>query len=122
MRSLRRRHWKQRWDPEAPLIFAKRLRIGDNPKKPFALPGDKVTKKHRESLGPNRLRAWFENGTLQLADFTPPEPQRRLALQQRKQREQFEAKKLAELKKTAIRSVFEVNVVTLERVNAGASA
>jgi len=70
--STRTRHWKQRWDASAPLVFAKRLRMGDNPKKPFVLPGDKVTKKHREKLGLNRLRAWFENGTLALAEFEAP--------------------------------------------------
>ncbi len=81
------RHWKQHWDPKAPLVFAKRLRLGDNPKKPFALPGDKVTKKHREKLGLARLRRWFENGTLALADFVAPEPQRKLALAEQKQRD-----------------------------------
>ena len=92
----RKRHWKQRWDPTAELVFARRLRIGDNPKKPFALPGEKVTKKHREKLGANRLRMWFENGTLALANFEAPDVQRRLAIQERKKREQLEAKIEAE--------------------------
>jgi len=94
--SSRTRHWKQRWDPSAPLVFARRLRMGSNPSKPFVLPGDKVTKKHRELLGNNRLKMWFENGTLQLADFTPPDEQRRLAIVERKKREQMEAKIEAE--------------------------
>lgn len=76
----RTRHWKEHYDPKAPLVFARRLRIGDNPKKPFALPGDKVTAKMRKKLGPNRLRLWFENGTLALANFKPREVQRELAL------------------------------------------
>jgi len=90
--STRTRHWKQRWDPSAPLVYAKRLRMGDNPKKPFVMPGDKVTKKHREKLGLNRLKAWFENGTVQLANFKAPDAQRRLAIIERKKREQLDAR------------------------------
>ncbi len=78
-----RRHWKQHWDPSADLVAKRRLRMGDDPNKPFVLPGEIITQAQREKLGLNRLRRWFENGTLQLADFVAPEPQRRLALQTR---------------------------------------
>ncbi len=77
------RHWKQHWDPKADLVARRRLRMGDNPKKPFVMPGEVISQAQREKLGLNRLRRWFENGTLELAEFKAPEPQRRLALQQR---------------------------------------
>jgi hypothetical protein len=57
--------------------------MGDDPKKPFVLPGEIISQAQREKLGLNRLRRWFENGTLEQADFKPVEAQRRLALQTR---------------------------------------
>jgi hypothetical protein len=78
--KTRIRHWKQHWDPDADLVFAKRLRMGDDPEKPFVLPGEKVTDEHRAKLGLVRLRHWFENGTLEIANFMAPEPQREAAL------------------------------------------
>jgi hypothetical protein len=57
--------------------------MGDDPNKPFVMPGEIISQEQREKLGANRLRRWFENGTLALADFVAPEPQRRLALQNR---------------------------------------
>ena len=57
--------------------------MGDDPNKPFVMPGEIISPEQREKLGANRLRRWFENGTLELADFVAPEPQRRLALQDR---------------------------------------
>ncbi len=83
----RTRHWKQHYDPEAELIFAKRLRMGDDPKKPFCLPGERLSEDQREKLGPARVRHWFENGTLSLADFVAPEPQRELALRELAEKE-----------------------------------
>ena len=79
--TTRTRNWRQRWDPEAPLVFNKKLRMGNNPKKPFVMPGDKVTKKQREKMGLARLRMWFESGTLGLADWAAPSPQRDKAVQ-----------------------------------------
>lgn len=81
------RNWRQRWDPNADLVFNRRVRLGDNPRKPFALPGDKVTKKMRSKFGLNRLRRWFETGIVSLANWTAPEPQRGYALRARAQRE-----------------------------------
>lgn len=57
--------------------------MGDDPKKPFVMPGEIISQAQREKLGLNRLRRWFENGTLEQADFKPVEAQRRLALQKR---------------------------------------
>jgi hypothetical protein len=79
----RTRHWKQHWDPSADLIFRKRLRMGDDPEKPCVLPGDPVTDEHREKLGMARIRRWFDNGTLEIANFKAPEPQRELAIRER---------------------------------------
>lgn len=81
--SLRTRHWRQKWDPKADLVFTRRLRMGDNPKKPFVMPGDKVTKKMREKFGIHRLQTWFKGGIIAIADFVAPEPQRDRALAQR---------------------------------------
>ena len=75
------------------LIAKRRLRMGDDPKKPFVLPGEIISQAQREKLGANRLRRWFENGTLDLAEFTAPEPQRKLALRERKKPEVFEPEK-----------------------------
>lgn len=74
------RHWKQKYDPKAALVFAKRLRMGDNPEKPFVLPGQRLTKKMRDKLGANRVKHWFENGTLEIANFKPVEKQREVAI------------------------------------------
>lgn len=78
--STRTRHWKQHWDPKVDLIFRRRLRFGSDPEKPFILPGEALTEEHRVKLGMARVRRWFENGTLEIADFKAPEPQRELAL------------------------------------------
>lgn len=67
----RLRHWKQRWDPDAPLKFMKRLRMGDNPDKPFVYPGELVTDEMREKMGLARLRRWWDAGVLERADFDP---------------------------------------------------
>lgn len=75
------RHWKQHWDPSAQLVFARRMRLGDNPKKPFMLPGERLTKAQRAKLGENRVRRWFETGMLEIEGWKAPEPQREKALQ-----------------------------------------
>lgn len=65
------RHWKQQWDPNAALVFLKRLRMGDDPENPYVLPGDPVTKAIRAKLGTNRLRRWWEARVVGLADWLP---------------------------------------------------
>lgn len=77
------RHWRQKWDPDAELIATRRLRLGDDPKKPFVLRGEVISADVRETLGLHRLQRWFESGILALADFDAPEPQRRLALREK---------------------------------------
>lgn len=113
---MRQRHWKQHWDPNADLIFRKRLRMGDKPEKPFCLPGEPVTKEQREKLGPARLRRWFENGTLELANFTPPEPQRELALQKQRD-DELESQKL-KVEADELESQKQKDKDELKRVNA----
>jgi len=77
--AIRTRHWKQRWDPNAELVFVRRMRVGTKAK-PYAQPGDKVTKALRDRIGPHRLRRWFETGVLDIANWEAPEPQRERAL------------------------------------------
>lgn len=62
------RHWKQHWDSSAPLVFTKRLRMGDDPDKPFVMPGDPVTPEMRSKLGLHRLRHWWNAGVVERAD------------------------------------------------------
>jgi hypothetical protein len=69
--KTRTRHWKQRWDANAPMIFLKRMRMGDDPQRPFVLPGDPVTDAIREHIGPHRLRRWWDARVIGRADFDP---------------------------------------------------
>ena len=80
MPAYRTRHWRQRWDPKAELVFTRRVKAGANPKKPYVMPGDKLTKSLREQLGPMRVRRWFETGLLEIKNWKAPEPQRRSSL------------------------------------------
>lgn len=57
------RHWRERWDPHADLIFLKNLLIEGERKKS----GDPVTKKIRQKLGLHRMKKWWEAGYLALA-------------------------------------------------------
>lgn len=79
------RHWKQKWDPNADLVFAKRLKLGLDPENPWVEPGDPVPKCRRHKarivenerrvksdgqyLGIHRLYMWFRAGIVELADF-----------------------------------------------------
>jgi hypothetical protein len=62
------RHWKQRWCHKAPLVFLKKLKIGDG----HVMPGDWVTDQHRRDLGLHRLRRWWEAGVIARADQELP--------------------------------------------------
>jgi len=61
------RNWKHRWDPSADFVYLKRLRMGDDPQRPFVLPGDRVSDAERAKLGLARLRRWFEAGVVGLS-------------------------------------------------------
>lgn len=71
------RHWKQYWDPKAPLIFTRRLNLG-LPCKMVAMPGDEVTPEIRAALGKSeahqlaKLRRWWEANYLAIKDWKAP--------------------------------------------------
>lgn len=58
------RSWKERWHPDAEFVFAKRLKMGLDPEKPWVLPGDPVDK---NLFGLSRLRRWWEARVIRLA-------------------------------------------------------
>tara|TARA_R110002167_G_scaffold93122_2_gene249822 strand:+ start:19888 stop:20235 length:348 start_codon:yes stop_codon:yes gene_type:complete len=62
------RHWKQRFEADADLIFSKRMKLGccgvD-----VVNPGDIVTEDMKAALGRNRLRLWWEAKRIELANF-----------------------------------------------------
>lgn len=62
------RHWKQRFEADADLIFSKRMKLGccgvD-----VVNPGDPVTEEMKAALGRNRLKLWWEAKRVELADF-----------------------------------------------------
>jgi len=64
------RHWKQRWEAGAPLIFTKRLRMGDG----WVVPGQPVTDELREQcrLDDHRLRNWWNGGFVARSDMDLP--------------------------------------------------
>ncbi len=59
------RHWKQHWDPTADLVFAKRFKLGLDPKKPFVDENDPVDK---TQFSLHRLKIWWRAGFLKLAE------------------------------------------------------
>ena len=61
------RHWKQRWDPSAPMIFRRRVRWGDRAYEP----GDPIP----DDLAANRrkLRNFWEASWIELAGFIAPD-------------------------------------------------
>jgi hypothetical protein len=52
------RHWKERYEPGAPLIFLKRLNLGVEGHETVS-PGDDVTPAIRKVLGEHRLKVWW---------------------------------------------------------------
>jgi hypothetical protein len=81
-----RRHWKQHWDPTAPLVFIRRLKlqVGD---REFVNPGEEVTQEIRDALGRTeahqlaRLKRWWEAGFLAIKDWKAPSEIRAAAAQ-----------------------------------------
>tara|TARA_R110000803_G_scaffold20201_5_gene52232 strand:- start:11840 stop:12253 length:414 start_codon:yes stop_codon:yes gene_type:complete len=65
------RHWKQKWDPEAPLVFRKRLLLNGVQ----VGPGTVVTKEIRSALGEDefsqqrRLKLWWDSGYLEIQNW-----------------------------------------------------
>ncbi len=78
------RHWKQRFDPGAQLIFRKRMKLGMCGVDVVSF-GDPVTEDMKQQLGRHRLKMWWEAQMIQIADegtcfdgpsndFANPEP------------------------------------------------
>ena len=65
------RHWKQRFDVGAELIFRKRMKLGICGVE-IVERGDIVTDAMKEVLGRNRLRMWWNNKILEIANFHDP--------------------------------------------------
>jgi len=57
------RHWKQRFDPKAELIVTKQILLDGVQKNP----GDLLSQEEVETLGPHRLRRWWEARVIALA-------------------------------------------------------
>jgi hypothetical protein len=73
------RHWKQRWDPKAPLIFIRRMRLGVAGHD-VVYPGDDVTPEIVAALGRHgilRLKRWWEAGYLAIKGWKSPDELRR---------------------------------------------
>jgi len=113
---MNRRHWKQHYTPGAEFVFARRLRMGDDPNKPFVFPGEKLSPEMRTKLGEHRVRNWFENGTLEIADFKSPEPQRELALRALVEENETTLATVKESERVNIVNVPVINVINVTNV------
>lgn len=68
------RHWKQQYDADAPLEFAKRMRLGIEGHETVTA-GEPVTDEIRAALGRNpdhRLKMWFKAGYVRIANWQEP--------------------------------------------------
>jgi len=61
------RHWKQRYSPDARLVFRKRMQLGACGVD-MVHPGDEVTQEMKETFGRHRLRIWWEGGFLEIQE------------------------------------------------------
>lgn len=72
--STKVRHWKQHFDPDADLVFRKRLALGfttaDGERIDVVQPGDPVTDEMKAAFGKHRFKVWWRGGFIELA----PEP------------------------------------------------
>jgi hypothetical protein len=71
------RHWKQHWDPDAPLVFIRRMVLGIKGSE-VVHPGDKVTPEIRAALGPPhkataRLLRWWNAKFLAIDGWKAPD-------------------------------------------------
>jgi hypothetical protein len=69
------RHWREKWSPDAELVFTRRLKLGLDPKKPWVNPGDPVTEKLRDQLGIRKLRTWWNARAVGLKEWAIEKPQ-----------------------------------------------
>lgn len=73
-----KRHWKQHWDPDAPLVFIRKMNLGIEGAK-MVNPGDDVTPAIRAALGPcparatARLRRWWNAKFLAIKGWQAPD-------------------------------------------------
>lgn len=67
------RHWKQKWDFEADLVFLKRLTLRccgvDTVER-----GDPVTQAMKDHFGKHRLLIWWRGGFLEIDEFPKEKP------------------------------------------------
>ena len=64
------RHWKQRFDMSAKLMFLTRRKFAMSPTG-FMERGQEVTEEMKQALGRHRLKMWWRAGWIGLADFSP---------------------------------------------------
>ena len=71
--KARLRHWKQRFDPNAKLVAAHRLRLDAETILEY---GDELTPEIRQKfkLSDHRLSKWWEAKAIMLKEFTPSQP------------------------------------------------
>lgn len=63
------RHWKQRWDSKARLVFVRRMHIPSMDR--TFVPGDPVPAKLRKQMG-ERIKRWWDAGLVGLRDWVDP--------------------------------------------------
>tara|TARA_R110002167_G_scaffold143958_2_gene333680 strand:- start:34254 stop:34670 length:417 start_codon:yes stop_codon:yes gene_type:complete len=85
------RHWKQRYDFDADLIFTRRMKLGICGVA-VVHPGDDVTDEMKDALGRNRLKLWWESKRVALKDFDG-DLGRVISREERIDREGLEARK-----------------------------
>lgn len=67
------RHWKQRFDPAAKMVWRKSRKLGLCGAERCE-PGDPVTEEQKQALGRYRLKMWWEAGMMELLVEEPQEP------------------------------------------------
>ncbi len=70
------RHWKQRFDPKAKMVWRKRVRWPTRNRKGLQTfkPGEEVPDWVIASMGGNKLRNLWESGRIELLGFEAPTP------------------------------------------------
>lgn len=66
-----RKHWQEHFDPDAPLVFTRRRKLG-LPGKLWVEAGDPLTPEMIEQLGKHRetrVKRWFEAGILRMENW-----------------------------------------------------